>query len=91
VRQTLAQAAFLLYYMRTAAHASRHLLNSYLRSAAERLYYVCMAKNKAAVQLGRKGGTATAKKLTAEERKKSASKAARARWAKQKKEAKHGS
>ena len=44
-----------------------------------------MAKNKAAVQLGRKGGKATAKNLTPEERKKAARKAANARWAKQKK------
>jgi len=43
-----------------------------------------MAKKKssAAVELGRKGGKATAKKLTPEERKESARKAAQARWAK---------
>jgi len=41
-------------------------------------------KNSAAVQLGRRGGKATAQKLTAEQRKESASKAAKARWAKQK-------
>ncbi len=44
-----------------------------------------MKKNKAAVQLGRRGGNATAKKLTAEQRKQSARKAAQARWAKRKK------
>jgi hypothetical protein len=38
-------------------------------------------KNPAAVQLGRKGGKASAKKRTAEERKEHARKAAQARWA----------
>jgi hypothetical protein len=42
-------------------------------------------KNAAAVALGRKGGEATARKLTVEERIESARKAAEARWAKQKK------
>jgi len=42
-------------------------------------------KNPAAVQLGRKGGKKRAQKLTAEERKESARKAAQARWAKEKK------
>jgi hypothetical protein len=42
-------------------------------------------KNQAAVQLGRRGGQATAKKLTLEQRKESARKAAQARWAKDKK------
>jgi hypothetical protein len=37
-----------------------------------------------AVEFARKGGNARAKKLTAEQRKASASKAAQARWAKQK-------
>ena len=37
-------------------------------------------KNAAAVSLGRKGGKATAKKLTAKQRKESARKAALARW-----------
>lgn len=41
-----------------------------------------MAKNPAAVVLGRKGGQATAAKLTSEERKESARNAAEARWAK---------
>jgi hypothetical protein len=41
-------------------------------------------KNEAAVQLGRRGGNATAKKLTSEQRKESARKAALARWAKKK-------
>ncbi len=46
-------------------------------------------KNAAAVALGRlgglKGGKARARKLTAEQRRESARKAARARWAKRKK------
>jgi hypothetical protein len=37
-------------------------------------------KNSAAVQLGRKGGKASAAKLTAEQRKQKARKAAQARW-----------
>jgi len=41
-------------------------------------------KNQAAVQLGRRGGKATAKKLTLEQRKESARRAAQARWAKNK-------
>jgi hypothetical protein len=41
-------------------------------------------KNPAAVALGRRGGKATAEKLTAEERKASARKAVLARWAKKK-------
>lgn len=41
-----------------------------------------MGKNPAAVALGRKGGQATAKKLTADQRKEAAKKAADARWAK---------
>jgi hypothetical protein len=43
-------------------------------------------KNPAAVQLGRRGGKATARMLTTEQRKESARKAALARWAKRKKE-----
>ena len=39
-------------------------------------------KNPAAVELGRRGGKATARNLSAEERKQIATKAARARWAK---------
>jgi hypothetical protein len=39
-------------------------------------------KNPAAVALGRKGGKATAKKLTKEQRAESARQAAAARWAK---------
>ena len=38
-------------------------------------------KNKAAVQLGRRGGKATAKKRTLEQRQEAARKAAEARWA----------
>ena len=41
-------------------------------------------KNAAAVQLGRRGGKATAKKLTAQQRIESAQRAAQARWANQK-------
>jgi hypothetical protein len=41
-------------------------------------------KNPAAVQLGRKGGKKRAQKLTAEERRESAQKAAQARWEKEK-------
>jgi hypothetical protein len=41
-------------------------------------------KNEAAVLLGRKGGKATAKKLTPEQRKDAARKAAQARWSKDK-------
>jgi hypothetical protein len=43
-------------------------------------------KNAAAVELGRRGGKATAQKLTLEERIESARRAAQARWAKQKNE-----
>jgi len=43
-------------------------------------------KDPAAVRLGRKGGKATAKKLTAKERTESARKAVLARWAKRKAE-----
>ncbi len=44
-----------------------------------------MGKNPAAVALGRRGGKATAKNMTPEQRKESARKAAQARWAKEKK------
>ena len=44
-----------------------------------------MKKDPAAVALGRKGGKATAKNRTAEERSEAARKAVLARWAKQKK------
>ena len=43
-----------------------------------------LKKNKAAVALGRKGGKATAAKLSPEQRQASASKAAKARWLKAK-------
>jgi hypothetical protein len=43
-------------------------------------------KNEAAASLGRLGGKARAKNLTPEQRKESAKKAARARWAKDKKD-----
>ena len=42
-------------------------------------------KNPAAVELGRKGGKASAKRLTDEQRKEKARKAAQARWTKQQK------
>jgi hypothetical protein len=42
-------------------------------------------KNPAAVALGRKGGKASAEKLTDEERREKARKAAQARWTKKKK------
>jgi hypothetical protein len=42
-------------------------------------------------EVARMGGKATAKNLTPEERKKSASKAAKARWEKEKKGGSHGS
>jgi hypothetical protein len=42
-------------------------------------------KNPAAVALGRRGGKATAKNLTAEQRSESARNAAAARWAKKRK------
>jgi len=45
-----------------------------------------MRKNPAAVALGRKGGKATAKKLSLEQRKEIARKAAHARWAKRARE-----
>jgi hypothetical protein len=45
-------------------------------------------KNAAAVALGRKGGTATAKKRTPEERSEAARKAVQARWAKEDRERK---
>jgi hypothetical protein len=44
--------------------------------------FLMTKKNAAAVQLGRRGGKATARKSTAEERSKQARKAALARWAK---------
>jgi hypothetical protein len=45
-------------------------------------------KNAAAVALGRRGGNATAKSLTAAQRKSSARRAAEARWAQEKAELK---
>ena len=44
-----------------------------------------MAKNKAAVALGSRGGKARSRNLTPEQRRESARKAAQARWAKAKK------
>jgi hypothetical protein len=43
-------------------------------------------KNPAAVELGRKGGRASGKKLSDEQRKEKARKAAQARWAQRKEE-----
>jgi hypothetical protein len=45
-------------------------------------YLMAKKKNPAAVQLGRKGGKASAAKLTEEQRKEKARKAAQARWSK---------
>jgi hypothetical protein len=42
-------------------------------------------KNAAAVELGRKGGKASAERLTDEQRREKARKAAQARWSKRKK------
>jgi len=47
-------------------------------------------KNAAAVQLGRRGGKATAKKLSAQQRIESARRAAQARWANPKRIEKNG-
>jgi hypothetical protein len=44
--------------------------------------YMVKKKNSAAVELGRKGGKASAERLTAEQRKEKARKAAQARWTK---------
>jgi hypothetical protein len=49
------------------------------------LNFAMTPKNPAAVALGRKGGKATARKLTPEQRRESARRAAQARWAKKKK------
>lgn len=62
--------------LRTAAHS---WINSDDRND------VMTPKNPAAVELGRKGGKATARKLTPQQRKESARRAAQARWAKAKK------
>jgi hypothetical protein len=48
-----------------------------------------MAKNKAAVALGRKGGKARARKLTKEQLSEQGRKAVQARWAKAKKQNRH--
>jgi hypothetical protein len=63
--------------LRTAAHFG---INSNDRND------VMTPKNAAAVELGRKGGKATARKLTPQQRKESARRAAQARWARAKKE-----
>ena len=47
-------------------------------------------KDPAAVSLGRKGGKASAKKLTAEQRQEKARKAANARWSNDRKDLKSG-
>jgi hypothetical protein len=46
------------------------------------LHVMAKKKNPAAVELGRRGGKTSAKKLTEEERKEKARKAAQARWTK---------
>jgi hypothetical protein len=53
-----------------------------LRTASHRV--TAMAKNPAAVELGRKGGKARVKKQTPDQRTASARNAAQARWAKKK-------
>jgi hypothetical protein len=63
--------------LRSAAHAKRDLHGKNV---------IMPRKNAAAVELGRKGGKATAQKLTLEERIESARRAAQARWAKRKNE-----
>jgi hypothetical protein len=55
-----------------------------LRTAAHDIKPVMAKKNPAAVELGRKGGKATARTLTPDQRKEAARKAAKARWAKKK-------
>ena len=55
-----------------------------MRYLRQRRLKVAKTKNSYAVEFARKGGKARAKKLTAEQRKTSARKAAQARWAKQK-------
>lgn len=51
-----------------------------MRSGADMLTPMSTQKNPAAVALGRKGGEATAKKLTQKQRSAAARKAAEARW-----------
>ena len=77
-----------------AAGAHCQAQKMYLRIAPQPVYNVAMAKKNIAPKvsnseisrvmaaMGRKGGTATAKKLTAEQRKVSARLAAQARWGK---------
>jgi hypothetical protein len=48
-------------------------------------YLMAKKKDPAAVHLGRKGGRASAQKLTEEQRKEKARKAAQARWSKRQK------
>ena len=52
------------------------------RTMVECSHLMAKKKNPAAVQLGRKGGKASAEKLTEEQRKEKARKAAQARWGK---------
>lgn len=47
--------------------------------------YMARKKNAAAVELGRKGGKASAERLTHEQRREKARKAAQARWTKRQK------
>ena len=56
--------------------ASRHCCNA---------RHMAKKKNAAAVELGRKGGKASAERLTDEQRKEKARKAAQARWTKRQK------
>jgi hypothetical protein len=63
------------------ANACKHAAP--MRYLRQRRLKVAKTKNSYAVEFARKGGKARAKKLTAEQRKTSARKAAQARWAKQ--------
>ena len=67
---------FLLYAKRLANYKGRLTLPKRLAYSA----YVTKRRNPHAVALGRKGGKARLTKLTAEQRREIARKAARARW-----------
>jgi len=87
------------YVMLSAEHLSRQLFLAHWHSLPTHRHFVliwffggrCNAqlmakkKNPAAVELGRKGGKTSAEKLTDEQRKEKARKAAQARWAKRQK------
>jgi hypothetical protein len=80
---TLAQPAFVTYLMRVRCALSREILR--VRCACATVHSVKANPVKEYLaKLGRRGGKATAAKLTPEQRKASARKAAQARWAKSK-------